>query len=343
MTDMSEAILGMSELLAWAVRLGASHRVLGPIADADGVVRYESVSPDAALVLDGPRPTRAPKEHFIPQTDPLFSFTGSGPALAVQPIINHQPTVIFGVRPCDARALRSLDNVFLRRRETDAHYAARRSATVLVGLACTHPGWGCFCTTVGGSPAGTDGLDLLLTDLGDRYHVQILTPAGREVLQQTSTSASDATTGRLVAEQHARTIVQLQLAFDMNGIAERVVWDAPVWEQVSRRCLECGACNFLCPVCHCFDIQDENMADGGMRFRCWDTCQFSEFTRMGAGHNPRAGRKERLRQRVSHKFKYLIEEFGEAGCTGCGRCVELCPVNIDIRTVLGELSTDKLK
>jgi len=98
-------------------------------------------------------------------------------------------------------------------------------------------------------------------------------------------------------------------------------------------------CNFLCPLCHCFDIQDETTADGGIRFRCWDTCQFDEFTKMGAGHNPRAGRKERLRQRMSHKFKYLVEEFGQAGCTGCGRCVEMCPVNIDIRAVLAELGT----
>ena len=341
MTDISEAILKTSDLLPWVLRLAASRRVLGPIAGADGAVRYLPVPPGAALALGGVRPAKAPKEHFIPQTDPLFTFTGSGPAVSLRESLDQLPTVIFGVRSCDARALRSLDNVFLRRRETDVHYAARRAATVLVGLACAQPGWGCFCTTVGGSPAGTEALDLLLTDLGDRYHVRIVTPAGHELLEQAATAASDETAERLAAEQHARAIVQLQLAFDMHGIAERVAWDAPIWERISRRCLECGVCNFLCPVCHCFDIQDETTAEGGVRFRCWDTCQFDEFTKMGAGHNPRAGRKERLRQRLSHKFKYLIEEFGQAGCTGCGRCVELCPVNIDIRTVLAELSGEK--
>ena len=105
-----------------------------------------------------------------------------------------------------------------------------------------------------------------------------------------------------------------------------------------ERCLACGACSFLCPTCHCFDIQDEVTAEGGVRFRCWDTCQFGEFTRMGAGHNPRPTQKERVRQRVSHKFKYLVEEFGRLGCTGCGRCVEACPVNIDIRSVLARRS-----
>jgi Fe-S oxidoreductase len=59
---------------------------------------------------------------------------------------------------------------------------------------------------------------------------------------------------------------------------------------------------------------------------------------MGAGHNPRPTQTERARQRVLHKFKYLVEEFGREGCTGCGRCVERCPVNIDIRAILREFA-----
>ncbi len=134
------------------------------------------------LRLDGPRPTVSPKPHFLPQTETLFTFHGAGPALALTPAASEAaPTVVFGVRPCDARALRRLDDVFLTRKERDLHYEARRRATVLVGVSCATPSWGCFCTSVGGSPAGTEGLDLLLTDLGDRYHVAVLTPAGRDL------------------------------------------------------------------------------------------------------------------------------------------------------------------
>ena len=203
-----------------------------------------------------------------------------------------------------------------------------------MGLACAAPSWGCFCTSVGGSPAGTEGLDLLLTDLGDRYHVAVLSEAGRELVADPAFGRLPTPTRAEAEARHAAASARMPALFDAEAVAGKVEWEAPVWMRHARRCLACGACSFLCPTCHCFDIQDEVTAEGGVRFRCWDTCQFGEFTRMGAGHNPRPTQTERLRQRVSHKFKYLVEEFGRTGCTGCGRCVEACPVNIDIRSVL---------
>jgi sulfhydrogenase subunit beta (sulfur reductase) len=171
-------VLSKAVLREWLGRLQASYRLLGPVAETESVTRYRPIGPETTLCLDGLRPTVSPKAHFLPQTETLFAFQGSGPALALTPAApDPTPTVVFGVRPCDARALARLDDVFLARTERDVHYEARRGPAVLIGLACNTPSWGCFCTSVGGSPAGSDGLDLLLTDLGDRYHVAILTPA----------------------------------------------------------------------------------------------------------------------------------------------------------------------
>lgn len=337
-TNLGAVILNKADVASWVRGLLGRYRIVAPVRDGEAPLRYRPLTVGDTVILDGARPLRAPKEHFIPQVEPLLAFRGSGQSLTVRSArVGDQATVILGVRPCDARALGRLDDVFLGRKDADSLYAGRRKATRLVGLACAAPSWGCFCTSVGGSPAGTENLDLLLTDLGDRYHVAVVSEAGGTLVADPACGQATETDTAGAEERHAAAVARMPALFDADGIAAKVEWDSPVWTRYARRCLACGACSFLCPTCHCFDIQDEITADGGVRFRCWDTCQFGEFTRMGAGHNPRPTQTERLRQRVSHKFKYLVEEFGRMGCTGCGRCVEACPVNIDIRSVLCEI------
>ena len=123
-------------------------------------------------------------------------------------------------------------------------------------------------------------------------------------------------------------------SFAGKDISKKVDWEDPIWAEMAQKCLGCAVCSYMCPSCSCFDIQDETTGSTIERYRCRDTCQFTDFTLMGAGHNPRPEKKMRVRQRVMHKFKYQMEQFQMLGCTGCGRCVENCPVNIDLRAVL---------
>jgi sulfhydrogenase subunit beta (sulfur reductase) len=75
--------------------------------------------------------------------------------------------------------------------------------------------------------------------------------------------------------------------------------------------------------------------------RNWDSCMFpcSPCTAPVTTH---AGKVQRVRQRFMHKLKYYVDKY-ENGiqCVGCGRCVNHCPVNIDIRKVCGLMNRRK--
>ncbi|MCL0060455.1 4Fe-4S dicluster domain-containing protein, partial [Dehalococcoidia bacterium] len=112
--------------------------------------------------------------------------------------------------------------------------------------------------------------------------------------------------------------------------------DEEYWEKVAAKCIGCGICTFLCPTCHCFDISDEMVKKQGARFRCWDSCAFPLYTKMPM-ENPREEKWQRVRQKVCHKFEFHPMSFDVIACTGCGRCIRLCPVNWDICQTLAQL------
>ena len=111
----------------------------------------------------------------------------------------------------------------------------------------------------------------------------------------------------------------------------------PAWEELSGSCLGCGTCTFVCPTCQCYDIKDFNTGKGVIRFRCWDSCMYSEFTKMAHGNN-RLTQKERFRQRFMHKLVYYPENNdGMFSCVGCGRCLSKCPISMNIVKVMKKI------
>jgi len=148
--------------------------------------------------------------------------------------------------------------------------------------------------------------------------------------------AEDFSAGKEAAEEKITSAVPTdQLA--QKDLLE--LYEAPFWEEIAFACINCGTCTYLCPTCWCFDIQDENYGKNGVRIRNWDSCMYPLFTKHTTGHNPRGDKVQRVRQRFMHKLKYFVDKY-EKGimCTGCGRCVRQCPVNIDIRAVCEQMN-----
>ena len=318
----------------------AEAEVLAPVK-RDTVRRFEAIA-DPSEIDVGPWVTDVPlKELFLPQTECLFHYRSEpGQALRPEPATESDaPRIVFGVRPCDARALTILDHVFLGETDADPYYKARRDRTTLVGLACSDPRSVCFCTSLDGGPLGEDGLDLLLADVGDGYVVKALTPKGRALLTPEFEPAEEASVEAALSDLRAEAEAAMEPPVQTEGLKEKLDagFSAPVWDRLHEKCIGCGVCAFMCPTCHCFDLADEGDERSGRRIRTWDTCMFSLFTRHASGFNPRPSGKERLRQRLMHNFKYFIDNYQVAACVGCGRCIRNCPVAGDVREAITAL------
>ena len=119
-----------------------------------------------------------------------------------------------------------------------------------------------------------------------------------------------------------------------NGDVLMERFESPLWEELYKPCLACGTCTFVCPTCQCYDIKDYDTGHGVQRYRCWDSCMYSDFTMMAHGNN-RTSQKERFRQRFMHKLVYFpANNDGMYSCVGCGRCVEKCPASLNIVKVV---------
>ena len=312
----------------------AGVRVVAPV-EADGTVDLTEVtSPEE--VADGYQNAHLPlKRHFFPPTQVLLEFENGedGEVEMAQQELPEEPTVILGARPCDAAALASLDELF-HWDYGDAFYTAARENTTVVTFACDEPGEKCFCTSVGLSPQATGGSDVIAyrTDDGEML-LRPLTDRGEELIANLD-GVEPAPEGTEVPDAP-----EPEKQFDPAQVKQWLDdnFESDFWKEVSLRCLGCGACSYLCPVCHCFDIVDESTWNRGQRRRNWDCCAFGEFTRHASGHNPRPDRASRWRQRVMHKFKYFPEKFDRLGCVGCGRCLENCGAGQDLVEVLGEI------
>lgn len=278
-----------------------------------------------------------PKGILFPQSEKLFSYNMTGEGTFLEESIDNRRKLVFGIRPCDAKSFLMLDNVFKNDKYEDPYYLIKRDNTLLVGMACNYPASTCFCTSMCGGPFDKKGLDLMLIDIGDEYLLEAVSQDGMVLVGRLGLSESTSEHEAIAGKVKESSIVNCNVNIDgLKAKLDANFYDT-IWEQFYEKCLGCAACTYSCPTCHCFDILDEAVDCKGCRVRNWDSCMFPQFTLHGSGHNPRTSGKERIRQRVMHKFKYFVDNYNAVACVGCGRCITNCPVNLDIRQILADI------
>lgn len=286
--------------------------------------------------------TRSAKDFFFPKTEHLVSYEMSGKEVkVVDPRKEVGDFVIFGVRACDARGFTAIDKVYLNMNPVDSYYKNRREHGTVIVLACNEPAKTCFCSTFGidaslAKPAGD--VSCWLAD--GKYYFEANTDKGKAFVENAKSALEDADTSAVEAcrKDIAEKVENLPFAhLDLSKFQGKdmlKIFNSKIWDKVSEPCVGCGTCTYVCPTCMCFDVRDFATSNGVRQIRCWDSCMYNDFTQMAA-ENPRHTQKERSRQRFMHKLMYYpMAHDGMFSCVGCGRCVENCPVNMNIVKVI---------
>jgi ferredoxin len=292
-------------------------------------VLFEDVKAFSEITEDYIVTTNSAKSVVFPRTEKLFSYkkTKENTEITDASTDTFPEVVLWGTRPCDAAAFIPLTDTF-NGDYPDVLYNNRLGKVYVLSFSCATCDEYCFCTSVNGGPGNTAGSDILFTKLstGD-YLAEAITEKGKQLVTDNQSLFEAAP-----LEAKEPNLAKVQTYFNQDEIQAKLqnLFENPVWDEKSRACLGCGSCAFVCPVCSCFDIQDEKHGSKGSRLRCWDSCGFSLFTLHTSGHNPRETQGARWRQRILHKFLYMPNKSKVAGCVGCGRCSRACPADINI-------------
>jgi sulfhydrogenase subunit beta (sulfur reductase) len=302
--------------------------------------KYESPSTDIAI--GEVRPFEPLKAFFSRAREVVAeNFSDSVPHA------DDKPFAIVGVKACDLKGFKVQDHVFTDHDYQDPIYIRNREANLIISADCTCVIDTCFCRAVGIQPYAQENYDINLSETGTGYVVDIGSPKGEAVVAKHAALFKNADQKDITGRDTLRTNVAGEVdkkikessvpdEDSFKGIVERNL-ESNIWADEAKECVECGACNVICPTCHCFLLYDQKDEKRMERLRIWDSCMIKDFARVAGGANPRPQLWMRLRNRFEKKFDYFPKVADVYACTGCGRCISACPAKIDIRKVLRRL------
>ena len=324
--------------------ISAAKRLYIPAKKA-GQTNYEIFTEETEVDLDTLKTVKSAKELYFPQSETLYSVkTVDGKFRVNQTELQKEEFVVFGIKACDIKGIEVLDRVFLSE-PVDTFYKARRDHGTTVALCCNEPEESCFCTAFGVDPADAKG-DVTAIFSGDYLYMNANTEKGERLISDCASLLEEAKEEEISAEKESIKAILKKLPYaDLSlkgwgGEETEKRFGSEIWKEIYKPCLACGTCTFICPTCQCYDLKDYDTGNGVQKYRCWDSCMYSDFTMMAHGNN-RTSQMQRFRQRFMHKLVYFpANNDGMYSCVGCGRCVDKCPASTNIIKVIKAFSKE---
>ncbi len=316
--------------------------VFGPVKKGNDVY-ISKLNDSSALCFDYFMTVNSIKEALFPRFEPILKYNIDKEGITLEDLPALKPLVVFGGHPCDAASIPLMKDLFSWD-FNDEFYLNRLEHVVVITLACHEMDENCFCTSVGGSPQGETGSDVMLTRVSkEGWKAKAVTDKGKKFLEEHAKQFNS----QVKPDKNYPSISDKDIpkAFDPEKIKKWIEnnFENPLWKELASNCWSCAACTFVCPTCHCFDITDDSTMWKGVRTKNWDACTLPFFTKHASGHNPRSQSYERYRQRISHKYSYYIDLFNHVSCTGCGRCSRVCKAGVNILDILKRIDEEASK
>ncbi len=300
---------------------------------------------NANIAVSGVRSVEPAKAFFFPAREIVSrDFKDSIPHA------NDKPFAVVGLKACDLKSFKVQDHVFKNHDYQDPFYLKAREQNLLITADCSYALEVCFCLALGLRPYPQRDFDINLSQVEGGFVVEVGSGKGQKIIDQHSSLFEEASPQAVSQreEQRSKVIGEVDRNIRENDIPPQEMYagviekkfESDIWQDEAKTCVECGACNTVCPTCHCFLLYDQKDEERMARLRIWDSCMIKDYAQVAGGANPREKLWMRLRNRFEKKFDFFPKVADVYACTGCGRCILACPAKIDIRKVLKRLVSD---
>ncbi|MGL5258914.1 MAG: anaerobic sulfite reductase subunit AsrA [Lachnospiraceae bacterium] len=295
----------------------------GRYSDTD-CIRYGEITDIEEIIFDK-KSEYSFKEAVLPVIQTLFYFTEE---VVTTPEIDKRKTMIF-LRSCDMHALKRLDEMYYKNGPKDFYYSVLREHIKFVVLGCEQSFENCFCVSM--ETNIPENYDFSLNKKNDIYEIDLNTLEFQDMLTKINAKEQNVT---------IPFVTENEITVEIPDKMSNKISNSCIWDEYDARCIACGRCNFVCPTCTCFTMQDMYYSDNGRvgeRRRVWASCMVDGFTDVAGGVSYRKANGQRMRFKVLHKVYDFKERTGFHMCIGCGRCDDCCPEYISFSNSISKL------